>query len=73
MKCLVCEEDVEEEHFYSHVNTKHEGNISPWKYIVAMQKRLERVKHHIEKSHGPMDQPVSHKANLKSIFDPIVQ
>jgi len=53
MKCLICNGDVSEVRFSSHVNTKHEGATSPWKYIIVMQKRLERVEHHIEKSHGP--------------------
>jgi hypothetical protein len=54
MKCLICEETVEEEHFSSHVNTKHDGTISPWKYIIAIQKRIELIEHNLEKSHGPM-------------------
>jgi hypothetical protein len=54
MKCLICDEDLAENDFSTHINDKHDGRHNPWKYIMIMQKRLEQVEHHIEKSHGPM-------------------
>jgi hypothetical protein len=51
MKCIICEEDVEKEHFSSYVNTKHDGTINLWRYKIAMQKRLlEQIEHNVEKS-----------------------
>ena len=53
MKCLICDEDVFEENFLAHVNTKHIGTADSWKYIIAIQKKLEEMQSNIEMSHGP--------------------
>jgi hypothetical protein len=55
MKCLICDEDLADRDFSTHIVTKHDGHHNPWKYIMIIQKRLERIEHNIEKSHGPMD------------------
>ena len=55
MKCIICEEDVEKEHFSSHVNTKHDGTIKLWRYKIAMQKRLlEQIEHNL-RNLSPID------------------
>ena len=57
MKCILCSKYVEDsaravnDHFIDHHEDIQTGLAE---YIIALQKRLEEIEHHIEKSHGPM-------------------
>jgi hypothetical protein len=57
MKCILCGMNFEDsaravhDHFIDHHEDIQTGMAE---YIIALQKRLEKIKRNIEKSHGPM-------------------
>jgi hypothetical protein len=53
VKCTISNEDIAEQDLQVHIVGKYNEQISPWKYIIALQKRLEQIEANIEKSHGP--------------------
>jgi hypothetical protein len=55
MKCLICNEGIAERDFPSHVNIKHDGVVNPWKYIIAIQEKLDEIEANIDKLRGPID------------------
>jgi hypothetical protein len=55
MKCLICNEGIAERDFPFHVNIKHDGVVNPWKYIIAIQEKLDEIEANIDKLRGPID------------------
>jgi hypothetical protein len=37
------------------VNIKHDGVLNPWKYIIAIQEKLDEIEANIDKLRGPID------------------
>jgi hypothetical protein len=52
LKCVLCNEDFPESQLEEHVIREHGGHISPYKYIFALQKKIEDLENKVQQHHG---------------------
>jgi hypothetical protein len=53
IKCLLCDGEIDEEHPNDHLRHHSITSQQEFKYILALQKKVEDIERKLQKAHGP--------------------